>query len=108
MLIFRTLISFIKDKEYRDLLFTTTITLSIGSIIYHYLEGWSWIDSIYFSVITLTTVGYGDFSPTTDAGKVFTIFYIIIGIGIILSFVNTVYNHYSKARSKTKVKIKDS
>ena len=108
MLIFRTLISFIKDKEYRDLLFTTTITLSIGSIIYHYLEGWSWIDSIYFSVITLTTVGYGDFSPTTDAGKVFTIFYIIIGIGIILSFVNTVYNHYSKVRSKTKVKIKDS
>lgn len=104
MLIFKTLVSFLKDKEYRNLLFTTTITLGIGSVIYHYVEGWSWIDSIYFSVITLTTVGYGDFSPTTDEGKVFTIFYIIIGIGIILSFINTVYNHYSKARTKLKSK----
>ena len=98
LLLFRTLVSFLKDKEYRDLLFTTAIMLGFGSIVYHYLEGWSWIDSIYFSVITLTTVGYGDYSPQTDEGKLFTIFYIVIGIGIILSFVNTIYNHYSSVK----------
>ena len=63
-------------------------------VVYHYLEGWSYIDSLYFSVVTLTTVGYGDFTPQTDAGKLFTVFYIIIGIGIIFAFVNTVFNHY--------------
>ncbi len=100
MLLFRTLISFLKDDDYRDLLITTSIIIALGGTMYHYLEGWSWIDSIYFSIITLTTIGYGDFSPQTDAGKLFTIFYILIGIGIILSFINTVYNHYSVMRQK--------
>ena len=94
----RTLVSFLHNEDYRDLLITTFITLGIGSVVYHYVEGWAWLDCIYFSIITLTTVGYGDFSPQTDAGKAFTIFYIIIGIGIILSFINTVYNHYKEVK----------
>jgi voltage-gated potassium channel Kch len=102
MLLFRTLFSFLKDPDYRNLLFTTTSIIAFGSVVYHFVEGWSWINSIYFSVITLTTVGYGDFSPQTDEGKLFTIFYIIIGIGIILSFINTVYNHYSSLKTKRK------
>lgn len=53
-----------------------------------------YIDALYFSIITLTTIGYGDFSPQTTEGKVFTIFYIIVGIGVILAFINTIYNHY--------------
>jgi len=104
MIFIRTIFSFLKDDEYRDLLLTTLAVLGGGSIAYHYLEGWSWIDSVYFSIITLTTIGYGDFSPQTEAGKLFTIFYIIIGIGIILTFVNTVYNHYAEVRVEEKKK----
>ena len=100
MIFFKTLTSFFQDKQYRDLLITTLIILGIGSIVYHYLEDWNWLDSIYFSIITLTTIGYGDFSPQTDGGKLFTIFYILIGIGIILSFINTIYNHYSNIKTK--------
>ena len=100
MLFFKTTISFIKDKEYRDLLLTTLIFIIMGSTVYHFLEGWSWVDSIYFSVITLTTIGYGDFSPATDAGKLFTIFYIIIGIGLILNFIDTIYHHYAGENRK--------
>ena len=102
MLFFRTLLSFLKDAEYRDLLVTTLVTLTGGTIIYHVLEGWRWIDCVYFSVITLSTIGYGDFSPQTDGGKLLTIFYIILGIGIILSFINAIYNHYSKAVKTSK------
>lgn len=105
MILIKTIIAFIKDKEYRSLLMTTLVVLAFGSTVYHYLENWSWIDSIYFSVITLTTIGYGDFSPQTDEGKLFTIFYILIGIGIILSFVNTVYEHYHTFRKQEKDKI---
>lgn len=104
MLFLKTIISFLKDKEYRDLLITSIFILAFGSVVYHYLEGWTWIDSLYFSVITLTTVGYGDFSPQTDGGKLFTIFYILIGLGMILSFINTVYNHYAATKSKGKNK----
>jgi len=99
MLFYNTVSSFLKDKEYRDLLITTTIMISFGTVVYHFLEGWSWINSLYFSVITLSTIGYGDFSPQTNEGKLFTIFYIIIGIGIILSFINTLYHHYFNTRS---------
>lgn len=96
---FKTIFDFLQDAEYRELLLTTGVVLGIGSVAYHYIEGWSWINSLYFSVITLTTIGYGDFSPTTDAGKLFTILYIIIGIGIILNFIHTVYQHYDHLRS---------
>ena len=98
MIFIRTIISFLKDDEYRDLLITSIFILFFGSIVYHFLEGWSWVDSLYFSVITLTTIGYGDFSPATDAGKLFTIFYIVIGLGMILTFINAVYHHYSEMK----------
>lgn len=102
MILFDTVIEFLRNKEYRDLLITTSIVLSIGTISYHLLEGWNWLDSLYFSVITLTTVGYGDFSPQTDGGKIFTIIYIISGIAIILSFINTIYNHYNDMLNKAR------
>ncbi len=102
MFVFRSIISFLRDKEYRELLLTTFIVILAGSITYRYLEDWSWVDAIYFSVVTLTTVGFGDFAPQTDAGKIFTIFYIIVGIGIILSFINTLYEHYKGQRGKRK------
>lgn len=98
MFVFRTILSFLRDKEYRELLVTTFFVILVGSTIYHYLENWSWVDAIYFSVVTLTTVGFGDFASKTDGGKIFTIFYIIIGIGIILSFINTLYEHYRDMR----------
>lgn len=105
MFFFKTIISFLQDDEYRDLLITSIVILMIGTLSYHYLEGWSVIDSLYFSVVTLTTIGYGDFSPQTDAGKIFTILYIVIGIGMILSFINTVQHHYTFMRHKEKRQI---
>lgn len=45
---------------------------------------------LYFSVVSLTTVGYGDFSPQTDAGKIFVMIYLIIGIGIFAGLINNV------------------
>ncbi|MGC6423006.1 MAG: potassium channel family protein [Flavobacteriaceae bacterium] len=90
------LLSFLRDREYQRLLRVTTIILILGTFAYHYLEGWSWLDSFYFSIITLTTIGYGDFSPQTMAGKLYTILYILIGIGIILGFIDTVYKHYKR------------
>ena len=75
MLIFKAILSFLQDKEYLELLYTTAIVLVFGTFVFHYLEGWRWLDSLYFCVITLTTIGYGDFTPRTDLGKIFNIFH---------------------------------
>lgn len=95
MILIKTIKEFFKDKEYRDLLLTVLAILIVGTVVYHHLEGWSYIDAFYFSFITLTTIGYGDYAPQTDGGKIFTVIYIILGVGIILSFINTLYLHYS-------------
>ncbi|QYJ67774.1 potassium channel family protein [Flavobacterium litorale] len=104
MMFFNTILTFINNKEYRDLLYTTGIVLFIGTIAYHFIEGWSYVDSLYFSVVTLTTIGFGDFAPQTDEGKLFTVLYIIMGIGVILTFINTLQNHYNEAREYKKRK----
>ena len=105
MFFLRTVRSFLNDDEYRDLLITTILIVLAGTLFYHFVEGWSIIDSLYFSVVTLTTIGYGDFSPQTDAGKIFTIIYIIVGIGMILSFINTIQHHYTFMRHKERKEI---
>ncbi len=74
-----------KDPAFRLLALTASITLGAGAVFYHFVEGWRYLDSLYFCVMTLATVGYGDFSPQTDAGKVFTMLYVFIGIGLLIA-----------------------
>ena len=85
---FRGLSGLMKDTQYRAGAVWMLLLLLTGTIFYHLEEGWSWIDALYFSVITLSTVGYGDLSPTTPLSKVFTMAYIIMGISIFVSFAS--------------------
>lgn len=62
--------------------------VGIGTVFYHIVEKLKYLDSLYFSVITLTTIGYGDIVPKTNAGKIFTIFYVLIGISILAGIAN--------------------
>jgi len=54
----------------------------VGMIGFNWLEGWALRDSLYATVITMTTIGYGDFSPATPQGQLFTIFLSLFAIGI--------------------------
>ncbi len=62
-------------------------------VFYTNVEHWSLVNAIYFCVVTLGTVGYGDITPTTDAGKIFTVFYIIFGLAVIGGFFATLGAH---------------
>lgn len=53
-----------------------------GTVFFHFVEGWSWLDSYFFTVITLSTVGYGSLVPATAAGKIGTTVFIFVGLGI--------------------------
>ncbi len=76
-----------KDPEFRGLFYSVFVLLIIGTIFYNRVEGWSLLDSFYFTVVALTTVGFGDFSPETTVGKLFTVVYLIIGLGLLSSFI---------------------
>jgi hypothetical protein len=79
------LIDVFRDRDSRPVFIYAFSLLLLGTLVYHWLEGWSYLDALYFCVISLATVGYGDITPTTPWGKVFTIFYVINGIGILLA-----------------------
>jgi hypothetical protein len=83
---FRSLWNMFKKPKYRAGLMWLVLLMLVGMVFYHQVEGWGWLDALYFSVITLSTVGYGDFSPTTSASKIFTMVYILLGLSIFASF----------------------
>jgi hypothetical protein len=72
----------------------------LGTIVYRFLEGWTWIQSFYFSVITLSTVGYGDLHPTSDISRLFTAFYIMTGVAIALAALGIIGKNYLERREK--------
>ena len=90
------------DAKFYALVTSTLFMVALGTVAYQYMEGFGWLNSLYFSVITLTTVGYGDFSPVTDIGKIFTIFYILVGFGIMLAFI-TVFADRIISRRASKI-----
>ncbi|MDN4474538.1 potassium channel family protein [Demequina sp. SYSU T00192] len=78
-----------KDSAtYRRLGIGAVGLLAVGTVVYHQLEGWSWVDSLYFSTVALTTVGFGDLTPTSDGAKLFTVAYLFVGVSILLAFLN--------------------
>lgn len=82
------LVDVIQDRGSRSILLWAAGALLMGMLVYHWLEGWSLFDALYFSVITLATVGYGDLVPTTPIAKLFTIIYVINGVSILLALLD--------------------
>lgn len=94
----RGLRAFWSDSAGRTALALAGTLVGIGTVFYHRVEDLGWIDSLYFCVITLTTVGYGDLSPTTAGSKVFTMFYVVIGVGVFVALVSTIAHHLLEAK----------
>ena len=103
----RNVWALLKDRETRGVVYLVILVLISGMIFYHTAEGWNWLDSLYFSVTTLTTVGLGDLSPKTDAGKAFTIVYILVGLGILAGFL-TMMAQKQQERGRLLRQIRDS
>jgi voltage-gated potassium channel len=74
-------------KQHRLLLFLPLIVVATGIVVFMAIEHLSFTDALYFTIVTISTVGYGDIHPISTAGKLLTIVLIIIGIGMFLTIV---------------------
>ena len=77
------------SQDFRVLVRLVVLLLLGGTAFYTLVEDWNPLDALYFSVTTLTTVGFGDLAPQTALGKLFTVLYIFVGLGIVGGFINT-------------------
>lgn len=91
-----------QDIEFRILLFFLMSLLAGGTLFYYRVEGWSIIDLLYFSVMTMSTIGYGDYVPTTTLSKLFTIVFSILSIGFFAAVITKVVSIVLE-RKKNKV-----
>ena len=76
----------------------SALLLTFGTAGYMLLEGWSLIDALYMTVITLATVGYGEVNVISNAGRIFTIVLIILGVGFCLYVVGNVVQFLVEGR----------
>lgn len=88
-------------KSTADILTALLVLLIIilfGVWYFRFEEGWSTIDSFYFTVMTMTSVGYGDFVPTHDASKIVTAFYAMISIPLVIFSLGVIAKSYFEKR----------
>ena len=81
-----TLRGMAEDEAFRALAISVLFLIALGTGFYAINQSWNVVDSFYFSVMTLTTIGYGDLAPTGDVAKLFTVAYALSGIGLLVAF----------------------
>ena len=98
--LWRALVAVWRDPETKALPLIVGVLLLTGTIFYWLTEDWTLVQSLYFSVVTLTTVGYGDLTPTSDYSRIFTIVYIFLGLGVLVAFVSSLAQHYIRQKTE--------
>jgi len=93
-------------KSALNFLFPIVLVIAIGSAFVGHVERWNVLDSIYWCIMTCTTVGYGDFSPTERVTTWFAIFFIPISVGTISSALGKIANNFVEREiEKTNTKL---
>jgi voltage-gated potassium channel len=97
----------------RIVLLAVLSAIGVGTVVFHLLEGWSILDSLYVTVQTLTTVGFGDLTPRTTLGRTFATLFMMVGVGVVLyaltSTVQTIvhselFARYGHSRKMSKLR----
>ena len=70
-------------------LIAVAIAIAFGAVGFYFIEGWSILDSLYAAVQTVTTVGYGDLTPATRNGRIFSTVFMLAGVGVVLYALTT-------------------
>lgn len=74
------------DPSQREILLATAallVVIAVGTSGYTLIEGWPWMDGMYMTFITLSTIGFGEVHPLSPLGRIFTVLIAITGIGIV-------------------------
>jgi len=97
----------------RVVLLAVFAVIVLGTIVFHVLEGWSILDSLYVTAQTVTTVGFGDLTPRTPFGRAFAAIFMMLSVGVVLYALTTtvqaivhseVFATYGRSRQMSKLR----
>jgi voltage-gated potassium channel len=71
-------------REFRRILLALVVITVVGMVGFSWIEGWSLADGLYMAVITLTTVGFSEVHQLDPAGRVFTMVFLVVGLGVFM------------------------
>ena len=89
-----------RDPETKALPLVAGALVLTGTLFYWRFEDWTIIEALYFCVVTLTTVGYGDLTPTSAGTQIFTIVYILTGFGVLVALLTSVAEKYIEQKAE--------
>ena len=81
-------------KQYIIALICYLVFIIVGGITFALIEDISYIDGLYFTVVTQSTVGYGDITPQTDMGQLFNFFYVLLSFFFIIILFQFVVDYW--------------
>ena len=96
----RAIVAVWRDPETRALPLVAGALVLTGTLFYWRFEDWTVIEALYFCVVVLTTVGFGDFTPTSAGTQIFTIIYILTGLGVLVALLSSVAQQYLRLKAE--------
>lgn len=97
----RTIIGGVQsDPNFRALVGAVGTVMAMGTLYFWLFQDWTLVDSFYFTVTTLTTVGYGDLTPQTDGAKLAAVALQLSGIGLFVLLLSEVARRSLGARAE--------
>lgn len=87
-----------RHPKHQAFVLGVALLVLIGMAFYSLVEGWSLIDSFYFTVIALSTVGFGDLVPSSEGSRLFTALYALVGVGVISAAIHLVVSNARAVR----------
>jgi len=89
------------DTESRVLIVIALGQIALGTVIFRLIEDeWSLMDSLFFCVVTSTTIGYGDLTPSTDASRLVCIVYILTSVGLLGALLTRIASGRAQIRAE--------
>jgi voltage-gated potassium channel len=98
--LWRAVVAVWRDPETKALPVAAGALVLTGTLFFWRFEDWTIIQALYFCIVTLTTVGYGDFSPTTAGTQIFGIIYILTGFGVLVALLTSVAEQYLRLKAE--------
>ena len=95
---------FLKTNNFNYIIRITLVTLFIGAIGIHFVEGISLGNALWWSFVTISTVGYGDISPQTPIGRIIAGIIMLVGIGFLGMLTGTIATFFLSKKDSTTFK----